>query len=193
MPEIVLFHSVLGLRPGVHAFADDLRAAGHLVHTPDLWDGEVFDNVADGIAKRDALGIPQIIARAATAVADLPAALVYAGFSLGVVPAQFLAQTRPGARAALLLHSAVPAAAFEVPWPAGVPLQIHTMDQDERGDLEEARALVEDARAAGSPAELHTYPGKAHLFTDPDLPDYDPSATAVLRDRVEDFLADASG
>jgi dienelactone hydrolase len=181
--EIVLFHSALGLRPGVHAFADRLREAGHVVHTPDLYDGEVFDTLEEGTAKRDALGMAEIARRGATAVESLPGDLVYAGFSLGVVPAQMLAMTRPGAKGALFYHAAIPTAAFETSWPAGVPLAIHVMEADELGDVPDARALV--AEAGG---ELHLYPGAGHLFTDPDGPDYDAAAADLVLERTLAFL-----
>ena len=187
MSEIVLFHSALGLRPGVHAFADRLREAGHAVHTPDLYDGEVFDSLNDGLAKRDAIGIPEIARRGAAAVESLPGGLVYAGFSLGVVPAQMLAMTRPGARGALFYHSAIPAAAFETSWPAGVPLAIHVMEDDELGDVEDARALV-----AETGGELHLYPGSAHLFTDPGLDVYDADATELVLTRTLAFMVERS-
>ena len=185
MSELVLFHSALGLRPGVHAFADRLREAGHVVHTPDLYDGEVFDDLEAGLAKRDALGIPEIAGRGAAAVQTLPADLVYAGFSLGVVPAQMLVQTRPGARGALFYHSAISSAAFEAPWPAGVPLQIHTMEDDPLGDVDDARALT--AEVGG---ELFLYPGSGHLFADPDFSDYDAAAAELVLERSLAFLND---
>jgi dienelactone hydrolase len=185
MAEIVLFHSALGLRPGVHALAEHVRAAGHRVHLPDLFDGEVFEDLATGVAKRDALGIPEIARRAATAVEDLSAELVYAGLSLGTGPAQMLAQTRPGARAALLLHGVLPAAAFGAPWPARVPLAIHTMDRDPWVDLDAARALASEA----AHGELHLYPGEGHLFADPGLPEFDDDAASLLLRRTLAFLA----
>ena len=116
--------------------------------------------------------------RGVAAAADLPADLVYAGISLGVMPAQRLAQTRPGARGALLLESAVPTEEFGS-WPAGVPVQVHGMDGDEffaGEDLPAARALVEEASAAAS-AELFLYPGDGHLFVDPSSPAYDRAAS----------------
>ena len=185
MTEILLFHSALGLRPDIHAFADDLRAAGHTVHVPDFYDGQVFDQLADGVAYRDSLGITEIARRAATIADDLPPGIVYAGFSLGSGPAQMLAQTRPGARGALLFHGALPAAAFESPWPATVPLEVHTMDRDEWVDLAIARGLVNEAKDGA----LHLYPGTGHLFADPDLPDHDATASATMRERVLRFLA----
>jgi dienelactone hydrolase len=183
MTEIVLFHSAMGLRPGVLAFADELRADGHLVHVPDLYDGHVFDDRLDGIAYRDQTGIPKLTERATESVADLPAELVYAGFSLGAAPAQLFAQTRAGARGALLLHGCLPSAAFGRPWPSGVPLAVHTTESDPFVDQDVAEALV--AEASG---ELYRYLGAAHLFFEPGLSDYQPAAATLATERILDFL-----
>src|ERR1700733_12116578 len=148
MAEVVLFHHALGLTPGVVAFADELRRAGHTVHTPDLFDGRTFATIEEGIGYAEKIGFPgEVIDRGARAVGGLPEGLVYAGFSLGVLPAQKLAQTRPGARGALLFYSCVPVDAFGSAWPHGVPVQVHGMDADPlfvgEGDVDAARELVE--------------------------------------------------
>ena len=188
MAEIVLFHHAQGLTPGVVAFADDLRRAGHTVHTPDLFEGRTFDTVQEGVAYAQEIGFGEVMKRGVRAVEGLPAELVYAGFSLGVLPAQSLAQTRPGARAALLFYSCVPVSEFGSAWPDGVPVQVHAMDADpffvEDGDIDAARALVDEAKDA----ELFLYPGDQHLFADSSLPSYDADASALLRQRVLDFL-----
>lgn len=187
MAEVVLFHHVQGLTPGVVAFADALRAAGHTVHTPDLFEGRTFETVEAGLGHVRDVGFGEVVDRAVRAAQALPAGLVYAGFSLGALPAQKLAQTRAGARGALLLHSCVPASEFGG-WPAGVPVQVHAMEADlffvGDGDIDAARALVDEA----TDAELFLYPGDAHLFADGSLPSYDPDATALLVRRVLDFL-----
>jgi dienelactone hydrolase len=190
MAEVVLFHHALGLTPGVTAFADDLRAAGHTVHTPDLFEGRTFDSIEAGMGHAEELGFPDaVLERGARAVQDLPPDLVYAGFSLGVLPAQQLAQTRAGARGALLFYSCVPTEFFGDGWPAGVPVQVHGMDADpvfmEEGDVDAARALV----AESPDAELFLYPGDQHYFADRTLPSYDAAAAALLTDRVLAFLA----
>jgi dienelactone hydrolase len=189
MAEVVLFHHAQGLTPGVVAFADELRRAGHTVHTPDLFEGRTFGSIDEGMRYAEEIGFPdEVIARGVRAVAGLPAELVYAGFSLGVLPAQKLAQTRPGARGALLFYSCVPVSVFGSAWPDGVPVQVHGMDADPifvgEGDIDAARELVEQAKDA----ELFLYPGDQHYFADSSLPSYDADATALLVRRVLDFL-----
>ncbi|PKV83623.1 dienelactone hydrolase family protein [Streptomyces sp. TLI_146] len=192
MAEVLLFHHAQGLTSGVRAFAKTLRAAGHTVHVPDLYEGRVFDDLADGVAHVQETGFGTIVERGRAVAEGLPAELVYAGFSLGVLPAQSLAQTRPGAKGALLFHSCVPVTEFGEAWPQGVPVQIHGMDGDEyfvdEGDIEAARALVEST----PDAELFVYPGKQHLFADDSLPSYTEEAAALLTRRVLAFL-DAVG
>ncbi len=188
MVEVVLFHHVQGLTPGVVAFADELRRAGHTVHTPDLFDGRTFGSIEEGQSAVGEIGFEEILDRGVQAAEKLPADVVYAGFSLGVVPAQKLTQTRPGARGALFFHSCVPTSYFGS-WPAGVPLQIHGMEADpffvDEGDIEAARALVDEVEDA----ELFTYPGDQHLFADSSLPAYDADAAKLLTERVLAFLA----
>lgn len=189
MAEVLLFHHVCGLTDGVLAFADELRAAGHLVHTPDLFGGSRFASIDDGIAFVDAAGFDTIVERGVDAAGGLPDRIVVAGFSLGVMPAQRLAQTRPGVAGALLFHACAPVAAFGGAWPAGVPVQVHGMDADPffagEGDIDAARELV----AATPDAELFTYAGTQHLFADRSLDDYVPDAAALLLARTLEFLA----
>ena len=189
MAEVVLFHHAQGLTPGVAAFAHQLRDAGHIVHTPDLFDGRTFDSLEKGMQFVTELGFGEILARGANAVRDLPASLVYAGFSLGVLPAQMLAQTHPGARGALFFYSCVPVSEFGPSWPKQVPVQVHGMDADPifvgEGDIDAARALVKEAEHG----ELFLYPGNQHYFADSSLPSYDAKASALLMQRVLEFLA----
>ncbi len=191
MAEVLLFHHVQGLTPGVTAFADDVRSAGHAVHTPDLFDGLLFDSIEAGIAYVQQIGFGTVLERGVAAAEGLSVGLVFAGFSLGVMPAQKLAQTRPGARGALFFESCVPTSEFG-PWPPGVPVQIHGMDHDpffaDEGDLDAARALVGEL-PDGTEGELFTYPGDRHLFSDSSLPSYDASAAGLLMQRVLGFLA----
>jgi dienelactone hydrolase len=184
MTEIVLFHHAQGLTPGVLAFADELRQAGHTVHTPDMYEGRTFDTLDAGMAHAGAVGFDAIIGRGLAAAETLPAEVVYAGFSLGVMPAQQLAQNRPGARGALLYHAAVPLPHLGPSWPDGVPLQLHVMDHDENGDVEEAKVLAKQVEGA----ELFLYPGSAHLFADPSLSEHDPEAAALLTARTLELL-----
>ena len=186
MAEILLFHHAQGQTRGFLAFADDLRAGGHVVHAPDLYDGKTFADLDDGVGYAREVGFETISERGRLAADDLPSGLVYGGFSLGVMPAQLLAQTRPGAKGALLFSAAFPASEFGGSWPGGVRLQIHMMENDEWAveDLPAARELV----AAVDGAELFLYPGDRHLFADSSLPDYDESAATLLQQRVLTFL-----
>ena len=188
MAEVALFHHAQGLTSGVVAFADELRRAGHTVHTPDLYDGRTFATLDEGMGYAEEIGFGEVIERGVRAVEGLPAGLVYAGFSLGVLPAQKLAQTRAGARGALLFHSCVPVSEFGSVWPDGVPVQVHGMDADplfaDEGDIDAARALVDQ----GKDAELFLFSGNQHLFADNSLPSYDAEAAALLLQRVLDFL-----
>ncbi|HEX7744289.1 MAG TPA: dienelactone hydrolase family protein [Micromonosporaceae bacterium] len=189
MAEVLVFHHAQGQTAGFLAFAEELRRAGHTVHTPDLYDGRTFSSLDDGLAYAGKVGFGELLDRGVRAANDLPAELVYAGFSLGVMPAQKLAQTRAGARGALLFESCLPSAEFGSSWPEKVPAQIHGMDADRifvgEGDIDAARALVASAKHA----ELFLYPGDQHLFADASLPSYDAAAAALLRRRVLDFLA----
>jgi dienelactone hydrolase len=192
MAEIVLFHSALGLRPGVASAADRLREAGHSVHVPDFYDGEVFEDLDDGLRKRDELGVAEILRRAREAVARLPAGLVFVGFSLGNDPAELLAAERPGARGALLMHGAVPIEAFSEfgveRWPEGVPVQVHYAAEDPWVEAEEVAALGDAVRGAGASFEEHSYPGSGHLFADPGLPEYDRASSEAMWRRALTFL-----
>ena len=188
MAEVLLFHHALGQTKGFAAFAEELRQAGQIVHTPDLFDGRTFGSIDEGMAYAEQVGFPEeIIDRGVRAADELPDELVYAGFSLGVLPAQKLAQTRDGARGALLFYACVPTKYFG-PWPAGVAVQIHGMDADPifvgEGDIDAARELVDSTEQA----ELFLYPGSAHYFADSSLASYDAGAAALLTRRVLDFL-----
>jgi dienelactone hydrolase len=192
MTEVVLLHHVQGCTDGVRALADELRADGHTVHTPDLFDGERPASIEDGLALIQKIGDEALEQRVDRIVAELPAALVYAGLSWGAGTAQRLAQTRPGARGALLYEACLPISGQWAigPWPDGVPVQIHGMEQDPffglEGDIDAARELV--ATVGPELGELFVYPGDRHLFTDSSLPSYDPDAAALVRQRSRQFL-----
>jgi dienelactone hydrolase len=189
MAEIVLFHHVMGLTPGIRAFADQLRSADHTVHTPDLFDAHTFTTLEEGMAHARSIGFETIIDQGVTEAEALGAELVYAGFSMGVMPAQKLAQTREGARGALFFDSCLPVTEFGEGWPEGVPVQIHGMDADPifagEGDLDAARELVDST----DQAELFLYPGDVHIFADSSLPTYDRTAAELMTDRVLAFLS----
>ena len=188
MATVLLLHHAQGLTPGVRAFADTLRSAGHAVHAPDLYDGHTFADLGSGLAYAGEVGFEAVMERGVRAADELPDRSVYVGLSLGVMAAQRLAQTRPGAAGAVLVASCLPAEEFGG-WPDGVPVQVHGKDADpifvDEGDLDAARALVSSV----ADAELFLYPGDQHLFVDDSLPAYDPAATAQLTARVLSFLA----
>jgi dienelactone hydrolase len=186
MAELVLYHHAQGLTKGIRSLADEIRDAGHTVHTPDLYEGKTFDQLDAGLAYAKEVGFGTILERGKAAAEGLPNELVYAGISLGVMPAQALAQTRPGAKGAVFISAAMPPSEFDDPWPEGVPLQIHMMEDDEfvaEGDLDAARELE-----TSSNAELLLYEGNKHLFVDASLPDHDEGAATDLIERVLSFL-----
>lgn len=189
MAEALLYHHAQGLTEGVAAFADTLRRAGHIVHVPDLYGGRTFATLEEGMAYLKGVGFQSILDAGVAAAEDLPAELAYIGFSLGVVPAQQLAQTRPGARGAVLCYACMPVSEFGEAWPAGTPVQIHGKDADPyfagEGDLDAALELV----ASTDDAELFVYPGPEHLFADSSLASYDADAADLMTDRILAFLS----
>lgn len=187
MAEVLLFHHAQGLTAGVSAFAARLRSGGHVVHTPDLYEGRTFTSLNEGVKFAKQVGFDEIRDRGRAAAERLPKKLVYAGFSLGVLPAQFLAQTRSGAAGALFISAAFPPSEFGGPWPPGVPVEIHMMESDPwvmEGDLAAAREIERSVEGA----RLFVYPGDRHLFADSSLADHDKEAAGLLLDRAQAFL-----
>ena len=156
------------------------------MHTPDLFDGRTFDTIEEGMAFARETGFGALAERGVAAAQEIDPEVVYAGFSFGVMVAQQLAQTRPGARGALLMYSCLPVSEFGDSWPEGVPVQVHGKEADPffAEDLEAAQALVDSADRA----ELFLYPGEEHLFADSSLPEYDAAAASLLTERVLAFL-----
>lgn len=191
MATVLLFHHAQGLTPGVIELAERLRASGHTVHAPDLFEGRTFPTLEEGMAHVESVGFETLQERGLKLAEALPADVVYIGFSLGVLPAQKLAQTRPGARGAVLCYSCLPISGEWAigPWPDGVPVQIHGMDADPifvgEGDIDAAREIV----ATAEDAELFLYRGDDHYFADSSLPSYDAGATDLLVSRVLGLLA----
>jgi dienelactone hydrolase len=187
MTEVVLYHHVLGLTDGVRAFADELRQAGHTVHTPDMFEGRTFDTIEDGIDFAREQGFGDLAERGVAAAEQIGSDVVYAGFSFGVIPAQKLAQTRPDARGALLMYSCLPVSEFGDAWPDGVPVQVHAKEDDP--EFAEDRTAAEALVDSTDDAELFLYPGEEHLFADSSVPaEFDPAAASLLLDRVRVFL-----
>lgn len=186
LAEILLFHHVLGLSDGVRAFADDLRAAGHTVHTPDLFGGHTNPDVPSGVEYAESIGFDTVIARGVAAAETAPGATVFAGFSMGCMPAEELAMTRPGVQAAILMSGMAPLQFFgDGSWPAGVPLQVHVMEDDPDGDVDDVKELA----ASVAEAEAFFYPGDQHLFAERGNPSYDEAAATLVTRRVLDLLA----
>lgn len=169
MAEVVVFHHVQGLTEGVAAIADVFREHGHRVSTPDLFGGRTFSRLEDGVEFVGGLGREVVVNRALEAAAQLGDGAVYCGFSLGTRPAQMLAQSAPGARGALLFHGFYPSDMFAEKWPDGVDLQVHYTVDDEWCDNAVASQLATDVQHA----EIHSYEGSRHLFTDSSVADYD--------------------
>lgn len=191
MADVVLFHHVQGLTPGLRAFAAEIAGDAHTVHTPDLYDGRTFDSIGEGFAYMRSLDADEVEREVGGVLAGLPESLVYAGVSWGVFLAQRRAQTLPGARGALLFEACFPVGEDGFgPWPPGLPVQVHGMDDDQffahEGDLEAARALV--ALVGRGRGEVFTYPGDKHLFVDSSLPSHDPAAAALAAVRARAFL-----
>ena len=186
MSNVLLYHHVQGLTEGIRSFADELRRAGHTVHTPDLFGGRTFETIDEGMTFAREAGFGTLREQGVAAAEGIGPDTVYAGFSFGVTIAQQLAQTRTGARGALLMYSCLPVSEFGDAWPGGVPVQVHGKAADPFfvEDLEAAQALADSTDAA----ELFLYPGEEHLFADSSLPAYDAAAAALLTERVLAFL-----
>ncbi len=188
MAEVVLYHHIQGLTEGIRSFADELRRAGHIVHTPDLFDGRVFETLEEGMTYARGVGFGALAERGVAAAEPIGHDAVFAGFSFGVAIAQQLAQTRVGARGALLMYSCLPVSEFGAAWPADVPVQIHGKEDDPY--FAEDREAAEALAASSDQAELWLYPGEEHLFADSSLAAYDPEAAALLMERVLAFLGE---
>jgi len=188
-PEVVVYHSAYGLRPAIIEFADKLRAAGHLVHTPDLYDGEVFCGRDDAIRKIQEVGFDELLKRAAAAVESLPHDLVYAGFSNGGACAELLAATRPRARGAILIHAPLMVRDLGwTAWPLNVPVQVHFADKDPIRNQAVIDALAVKVRLSGSNFEQFDYDAPGRLFADPAFPAYNANAAEFMTRRVQEFL-----
>ncbi|MCU1683974.1 MAG: hypothetical protein JWQ81_4713 [Amycolatopsis sp.] len=185
MTDVVLFHSVLGLRPVEIRAAGRLRAAGHTVSTPDLYAGQVATTLEEGFELKDRIGWATIVRRAQDAMDSLPDSTVLAGFSMGAGVVDSLLPRRPDTAGVLLLHglATIPGAAR-----AGLPAQLHVADPDpfaRPADVAAWRAAAGGARAT---AQVFTYPGAGHFYLDADLPDHDGQAAALTWQRILTFL-----
>jgi len=187
---VAVFHSALGLRPGLLQLVDCLRAAGHNVSSPDLYDGDVFDYAAGAIAKIQELGFDEILVRSRRAVADLPHETAYIGFSNGGACAELVAATTPGARGVVLIGAPLPIRDLGwTEWPPGVPVQVHFGEKDPRRNEHVIQQLTARVRKSGAVFEEHIYSTAMHHFADPGWAGYDAAAAALMLERVLEFLA----
>ncbi len=194
MAQLLIFHHVLGLTSGVEAFANAIAVAGHDVITPDLFDGATFDSIEDGVAHAGGIGFETIAELGARHADQCGDALVVAGFSLGVLPAQRIAQQRAGVIGALLYHGAVPLSFFgegeDPAWPASVPVQIHIGADDPLA--EEDLPAAEEIVSRAEHGTLHLYPTDRHLVADVSSADYDADIAKLILERTLQFLDDLS-
>lgn len=184
MADVVMFHHAQGLTPGVLEFADQLRMSGHDVLVPDLYDGVTFGTLAEGVAHAESVGFDVITERGVAAAGEMTGLFVTVGFSLGVLPAQKLAQTDGSVQGAVLCHAAVPVSTFGSEWPRGVGLQLHTAKGDEWGDFDDAQELAIEV----PDAELFAYDTTAHLVADPSVADHDARIAAQILEHTLTFL-----
>ncbi|MFF9487886.1 dienelactone hydrolase family protein [Streptomyces sp. NPDC014676] len=190
--NIMLFHSTYGLRPAVRRAADRLRAAGHEVWTPDLFEGSTFDTVEDGMAYKEGIGKDELLKRAVLAAAPYSErGLVYAGFSFGASVAQTLALGDDKARGLLLLHGTSDIA--ENASVDELPVQLHVAEPDPFETDDWLTAWYLRMGRAGADVEVYRYAGAGHLYTDSELPDYDEEAAEATWRVALGFLDSLEG
>ncbi|WP_299531116.1 dienelactone hydrolase family protein [uncultured Streptomyces sp.] len=186
--NIMLFHSTYGLRPAVHAAADRLRAAGHEVRVPDLFEGHTFESTDEASAYREKVGKDELLRRAVLAAAPYSdQGLVYVGFSLGAAVAQTLALGDAKARGLLLFHGTSDLA--ENATVDELPVQLHVADPDPYETEDWLNSWYLQMGRTGADVEIYRYPGAGHLYTDPDLPDWDEAAAEQTWKVALGFLA----
>ncbi|MEU9193451.1 dienelactone hydrolase family protein [Streptomyces hundungensis] len=185
--NIMLFHSVHGMRPAVREAAERLRAAGHEVHVPDLYEGRTAETAEEGARLKDEIGKEELLKRAVLAAAPYSErGLVYAGFSLGGSIAQTLALGDEKARGLLLFHGTSDMA--ENTAVDELPVQLHVADPDPFESADWLNSWYLQMRRAGADVEIYRYPGAGHLYTDPELPDYDEASAELTWRTALGFL-----
>jgi len=189
MADVIVFHHAQGLTPGIQAFGDRLGAAGHRVMLPDLYEGETFESLDEGVAHAESIGFDTVIDRGVAAASATDASFVVIGFSLGVLPAQNLAQSHSRVVGAVLCHAAIPLGTFADSWPERVALQLHNSPGDDWGDFDDAVTLA----ASAADGELFEYDTTGHLVADDSLESYDPAIAEQIVERTLAFLAGCDG
>ena len=192
MTDIALFHSSLGVRPGIIDAAERLHADGHRVLLVDQYEGQVFDDYGEAHRFVDQVGFPELMRRALIGVQDLPDGFVAMGFSNGGGMAEYVATQRP-CRGVLMISGALPVRMLGADaWPRAVPAQIHYNRRDPHHQQDWLEALLTEISTAGATAAIFEYPGEGHLFTDSSRSDeYDEQATTLLWDRALRFCRTA--
>lgn len=188
MAIVAIFHSALGVRPGLVEFANKLKTIGREVHIVDQYDGQVFDDYDEAGAYVDEVGFPELMTRAIQGVADRPDGFVAIGFSNGAGMAEFVAANRP-VSGVVMAGGALPLETIGITWPEGVPAQIHATVDDPRRDQDAIDSVKRAVEEAGGTVEVFDYPGSGHLFADSSMPDeYQPAEAELMLSRIKDFL-----
>lgn len=186
MVPVVLFHSAYGLRQAEADAAARLRAAGHEVMTPDLYGGQTAATLETALALMGMVGWDLICARASQALAAVPETAVLAGSSMGAGVIGSVWDQRRAASGIVLLHGIAPIPATARP---GQPVQVHVAEGDPFASGQDVERWQADAGRAGLNAQVFTYPGAGHFYTDSVLADYHPAAASQTWQRVTAFLS----
>lgn len=188
MADVMIFHGITGLIPRAAGIEQPLLEAGHRVVCPDLFEGNSFETPEEGFEYLEKVRFRTLLGRAEEAIADMPPETVLIGISMGTGVASHLARERPECAAAVLLHAVPGRAKGEPAWPASVPVQVHTSEDDPYFSRENADALIAEA----ADCRLVLYPGSGHTFADPEAEDYAPEQAPALVRNVTEFISGVS-
>lgn len=184
MAEIILFHHAQGLTEGLRTLAERLHAAGHDVHTPDLYSGVVFDRLDEGLAFASRIGHDAIEEVARRSARQYPHTDTVIGFAMGAFPAQLLAQEWSKVHHVTLVAGGLPPHELSGEWRVDVRLDVHVADPDDWVPPGSLDPLMVHARGS----HLHRYRGVRHMFADPSSPDYDADAADLFEERLFAWL-----
>ena len=156
-----------------------MRADGHRVTLPDLFDGATSESVEGGFAIQERVGWETMMARARAAAEPLPAETALAGVSAGAQVAGTLWLERPAAEGCSCCMGRAR---------SGRRVEAHLAEPEPYDDEDYLQWWAEGMRSAGLDFTLYRYPGAGHYFTDPSLPDHDAAAAALAVERALAFL-----